>query len=70
MADVASLGLYGLGTMGSALALNILDNGFALHVANRTPEVTERFRAEAGPLGAGLRVHDSLEAMARELPGG
>jgi len=68
MADVASLGLYGLGTMGSALALNILDNGFALHVANRTPEVTERFRAEAGPLGAGLRVHDSLEAMAREMP--
>jgi 6-phosphogluconate dehydrogenase len=68
MADVASLGLYGLGTMGSALALNILDNGFALHVANRTPEVTERFRAEAGPLGAGLRVHDNLEAMAREMP--
>ncbi len=68
MADLATLGLYGLGTMGSALALNILDNGFALHVANRTATVTNEFVDEAGSLSAKLTAHDSLEAMARAMP--
>ena len=50
--SLANLGLYGLGTMGSALALNILDNGFALHVSNRTDSVVADFVDEAGNLAA------------------
>lgn len=68
MADLATLGLYGLGTMGSALALNILDNGFGLHVANRTDKVTNEFVTEAGPLAAKLTAHESLAAMAKAMP--
>lgn len=68
MAEMATLGLYGLGTMGSALALNILDNGFGLHVANRTQAVTDGFQTEAGPLAAELKTHSSLADMARDMP--
>ena len=67
---VANLGLYGLGTMGSALALNILDNGFGLHVANRTDSVVADFVAEAGKAGLGDRLtpHNDLDQMARDMP--
>lgn len=67
---LAHLALYGLGTMGSALALNILDNGFALHVANRTASVTEGFRSEAAASGLDgrLSVHGSLADLARDMP--
>ena len=55
----ASLGLYGLGTMGSALALNILERGFPLHVANRTaakvPALPGRGRAAGGTAPRGTR---------------
>ena len=68
MTQIANLGLYGLGTMGSALALNILDNGFALHVANRSADVTAEFVAEAGDLAAKLTSHASLADMARNMP--
>ena len=69
MTDLATLGLYGLGTMGSALALNILDHGFALHVANRSPAVTNDFQKEAGELASALTTHESLTDMARDMPG-
>ena len=39
----ADIGLIGLGTMGSALALNIADNGFTVAVWNRTAEKTKAF---------------------------
>ena len=65
---LATLGLYGLGTMGSALALNILDHGFALHVANRSPDKTPAFITEAGPLAARLTGHHDLAAMAAAMP--
>ena len=68
MTELANLGLYGLGTMGSALALNILDNGFALNVANRSKDVTEAFVAEAGDLAAKLTAHDSLADMVKNMP--
>lgn len=58
-----SLGLYGLGTMGSALALNIADNGFDLHVANRSPDRVGEFMEEAGDLAARLHGHDGLVPM-------
>jgi 6-phosphogluconate dehydrogenase len=63
-----SLGLFGLGTMGSALALNIADHGFALHVANRSPDRISGFIGEAGPLAALLTGHDGLVEMARTMP--
>ncbi len=65
--QTTALGLYGLGTMGSALALNILDNGFALHVANRTASVAEAFVTEAGPLADRLTTHPGLVEMARAM---
>jgi 6-phosphogluconate dehydrogenase len=46
------IGLLGLGTMGSALALNIAEKGFDIAVYNRTTTVTQAFAAEAGALGA------------------
>ena len=70
MDTLANLGLYGLGTMGSALALNILDNGFALHVANRSEDATKDFATEAteAALADKLTTHGSLADMARNMP--
>lgn len=64
----ANLGLYGLGTMGSALSLNILDRGFPLHVANRTAGRVPEFAVGAGALAARMTGHGSLVAMARTMP--
>ncbi len=44
------IGLIGLGTMGSALALNIAEKGFDIAVFNRTTSVTDEFVAGAGTL--------------------
>ena len=43
-------GLIGLGTMGSALALNIAEKGFPIAVWARTVSVTADFHAGAGAL--------------------
>lgn len=61
----ATLGLFGLGTMGSALSLNILEKGFTLHVANHEPEVVPEFLKEAENEGLAANLHgaDSLAAM-------
>ncbi|NAZ37213.1 NADP-dependent phosphogluconate dehydrogenase [Rubellimicrobium sp. CFH 75288] len=64
----ASLGLYGLGTMGAALALNILEKGFPLHVANRTAARTPAFLDAAGPLAGRATGHESLPAMVAAMP--
>jgi 6-phosphogluconate dehydrogenase len=58
-----SVGLIGLGTMGSALALNIADNGFPIAVWNRTQAVTQAFHAEAGPLADRIVPTDTLAAL-------
>lgn len=55
----ATLGLFGLGTMGSALSLNILENGFALHVTNREVEMVHDFAAEAKADGLADNLHPS-----------
>ncbi len=65
---LATLGLYGLGTMGSALALNIAEKGFGLHVANRTDDRIPEFMDEAGELADRLTGHDDLAAMAKAMP--
>lgn len=57
----AQIGIYGLGTMGSALALNMADNGIDVAVTNREVDWIAGFIAEAGDLAARLHPHDSLE---------
>ncbi|MCO6391682.1 NADP-dependent phosphogluconate dehydrogenase [Aliihoeflea aestuarii] len=46
----AQIGLFGLGTMGSNLALNIAEKGHAVAVYNRTAEKTGTFFENAGDL--------------------
>ena len=46
----ADIGVYGLGTMGSALALNLADKGFRVAVTNRETDWIAPFLTEAGPL--------------------
>ncbi|MEN8841608.1 MAG: NADP-dependent phosphogluconate dehydrogenase [Octadecabacter sp.] len=70
MTNSATLGLFGLGTMGSALSLNILEKDFALHVTNHEPEVVGAFVKEAENEGLAGKLHgannlaDMVAAMA------
>ena len=65
----ADIGVYGLGTMGSALALNLADNGFTVAVSNREADWIAPFLDEAGPLAERLigseRLEDFVAAIAR-----
>ena len=56
----SEIGLIGLGTMGSALALNIAEKGFDIAVFNRTTSVTHDFVAEAGDLAQKITPTESL----------
>lgn len=53
-AEKAHIGVYGLGTMGSALALNFAEHGFRVAVGNREIEWIEPFLTEAGQLASYL----------------
>ena len=53
----ARIGIYGLGTMGSALALNMAGHGIDVAVSNREPDWIAPFVAGAGALGGS---HSSL----------
>jgi 6-phosphogluconate dehydrogenase len=55
-----TIGLIGLGTMGSALALNIAEKGFPIAVWNRTTRVTHAFKAGAGDLAPSITATESL----------
>lgn len=48
--ETADIGLIGLGTMGSNLALNIAEKGHRIAVFNRTPSRTDHFLETAGEL--------------------
>jgi 6-phosphogluconate dehydrogenase len=65
----ADIGVYGLGTMGSALALNFADKGFRVAVSNREAEWITDFLTEAGPLAehmvAQADLADFVGAIAR-----
>jgi len=63
----AQIGLYGLGTMGSALALNLAQQGLDVALANREVEVFETFLAEAGALSEWLHPHATLESFVADL---
>jgi 6-phosphogluconate dehydrogenase len=56
----ADIGVYGLGTMGSALALNLADNGFQVALTNREADWIDGFMAEAGDLKPMLSGHADL----------
>ncbi len=59
----ADIGVYGLGTMGSALALNFADKGFAVAVSNREDDWIAPFLAEAGDLADRITGHADLAAF-------
>lgn len=63
----AQIGVFGLGTMGSALALNMADNGFHVAVTNREIDWIAPFIQESGPLAKNLHPHDSLADFVQGL---
>ncbi|MEM6310588.1 MAG: NADP-dependent phosphogluconate dehydrogenase [Pseudomonadota bacterium] len=63
----ADIGVYGLGTMGSALALNLAEHGFKVAVTNLEPEWIGDFLDKAGPLGENLTGIESLQAFVAAL---
>lgn len=65
--EKARIGLVGLGTMGSALALNMAGKGFRVAVTNRTASRIPDFLAEAGPLAERLEGAESPEALVAAL---
>ncbi|MFK7752620.1 MAG: NADP-dependent phosphogluconate dehydrogenase [Sedimentitalea sp.] len=56
----AQIGVYGLGTMGSALALNLAQNGFDVAVTNRETEWIAPFMTESGSLADRLIPSETL----------
>ena len=65
---LANFGLYGLGTMGTALAHNIAENRFDLHVASYRKSDMLGFVADAPSFKGSFTGHDSLADMVREMP--
>lgn len=57
---MAQIGIYGLGTMGSALALNMAEHGFDVAVTNRESDWIAPFISEAGDLAARLHPYTTL----------
>lgn len=56
----AQIGVYGLGTMGSALALNMAEHGFDVAVTNREASWIDDFVREAADLSGNLHPHTEL----------
>ena len=56
----ADIGVYGLGTMGSALALNLADHGFKVAVSNKEADWITPFIDASGPLEAHLTGTETL----------
>ncbi|MEP1765764.1 MAG: NADP-dependent phosphogluconate dehydrogenase [Sulfitobacter sp.] len=64
-AGTSDIGVYGLGTMGSALALNLAQNGFNVAVTNRETDWIAPFIEEAGDLAQNLTpANDLVEFIA------
>ncbi len=63
----ADIGVYGLGTMGSALALNMAEKGFKVAITNREVDWIPDLLARAGDLATGLAPHDRLEDFVASL---
>ncbi len=65
--EKAEIGLIGLGTMGSNLALNIAEKGHRIAVYNRTPSRTDDFVAKAGDLAGRVVPCESLADLAAAI---
>lgn len=65
--QLADIGVYGLGTMGSALAQNLAEHGFRVAVSNRERDWIAPFLEAAGPLAARITGQESLEAFVAAL---
>jgi 6-phosphogluconate dehydrogenase len=63
----ADIGIYGLGTMGSALALNMAENGFDVAVTNRETDWIATFMDEAGDLAGKLHPHEGMADFVASL---
>lgn len=63
----ADIGVYGLGTMGSALALNLAEHGFDVAISNREPTWITDFVKEAGHLGERLTGIVELEGFVQAI---
>jgi 6-phosphogluconate dehydrogenase len=61
----AEIGLIGLGTMGSNLALNIAEKGHRIAVWNRTGSRTKSFIKQAGALADNIVACDTLEDLVK-----
>lgn len=65
----ANIGVYGLGTMGSALALNLASKGFRVAVSNREADWIDGFVTEAGTLAdqitGAVELDEFVAAIAR-----
>jgi 6-phosphogluconate dehydrogenase len=63
----SEIGLIGLGTMGSALALNIAEKGHDIAVWNRTTATTKTFFETAGDLAARITPTETLKEFVAAL---
>jgi 6-phosphogluconate dehydrogenase len=63
----AEIGLIGLGTMGSNLALNIAEKGHRIAVFNRTVSRVDAFKADAGQLADRIVPCHSMEELAAAI---
>lgn len=63
----AILGIYGLGTMGSALALNLAENGVLTAVANREADWVKPFLTSARSLAPNLIGCPDLESFVKSI---
>ncbi len=64
---LAQIGVYGLGTMGSALALNLADNGFDVAVSNREADWIDTFLPEAAGLSGKVTGHADLADFVQSI---
>lgn len=62
-----AIGVYGLGTMGAALALNMAEQGIGVAVANRSAAAVPAFLDRAGGLAALVTATDDLDGLIAAL---
>lgn len=65
--QTAQIGVYGLGTMGSALALNLAENGFSVAVTNRETNWIAPFIQDSGDLATNLIPSETLTDFVASL---
>ena len=64
----ANIGLIGVGTMGSALALNIAENGYDVGLWNLDLAAVDNLIASAGDLASRLVKCETVQALVATIP--